>query len=204
MDIQLNFSNLAGPRDATAVVLYQLDAAEPDAPVTAWKVIRQCGHGWTHPFVYGAGIELALNDEYGNYSPHTPCAAGQAFSIACDTAGHTLACTGADPAGRDVTVRNAMTRGAMHVCVFRQRRLLARRASVAPGQTVRFRFDPVLWIATAPGVVDGALLDPGRLGSDRTALPLRGVASADIVLRGGGAGPGATALQFHFENIARA
>jgi hypothetical protein len=204
MDIELNFTN-AGWRYDGAVVLFQPNAAaSPQAPATAWKVIRHCEPGWTHPFVYPTEIELGLGDIDGNYSPRTPAAPGDRFGILDDADARRLAFSGADRSAREIVVRNEMPRGALNVCAYRARRLLAVRPHVAPGQLASFRFDPLLWIACLAAANDGDAIDPSQLGDDRAGLPLFGVARADIVMTGGGPGPTAAPVRFHLANIAMA
>jgi hypothetical protein len=77
-------------------------------------------------------------------------------------------------------------------------------ASVAPQQEAVYEFQPTIWIGVASEVEEGATMASAIVTSTNTELSLLGIASADIVMTGGGPGQEATALQFNLDNVVMA
>ena len=103
----------------------------------------------------------------------------------------------------DIEVVNQMGRGAVNVNAFVAGRLMAAKSAVAPGQKAIFRFSPVLWIGVGSQIEEGRALASAVVSSANTPLELAGIASADIVMTGGGAGETAQPFQFELENVLR-
>ena len=73
-----------------------------------------------------------------------------------------------------------------------------------PGQQAVFEFKPSIWIGTASQVTQGEVLHPSVLSEVSTELSLQGIASADIVMTGGGPGENAPPFAFSMQNIVMA
>jgi hypothetical protein len=205
MNTQLNFINRSQDPGSWAIFLFQRNLVpNPGEMAVAWKVIRNCGCQCNHPFVYAGALEVGIGDYYGNHSPRRPARAGDLFSVARAPAGRQLSCLGAGDRPGDIVVRNDLPVGAIKVGVYKDNRLLAIKSAVAPGQKAAFRFQHKLWIGAAAAIEEGQPLSQAVLAEVTTELSLLGIASADIVMTGGGADASAAALRFSLENIAMA
>jgi hypothetical protein len=167
----------------------------------AWKVIRYCGRDCYHPLVYPVGFEVATSDDYGNHSPRVPATNGQTLSVTRTPSGRRLGPSAASPSPLEIQVVNEMPRGAVNVNLYKGGLLVARKPSVAPGMKAVFQFKPTLWIGVVSEVVEGQALSSAILSNVNTELSLLGIASADIVMTGGGSGADSTAYVFTLENV---
>ena len=98
-------------------------------------------------------------------------------------------------------VVNHLPDGAISVGVYKVGKLAAIKTSIAPGQKAAFQFTPTIWIGAVSQVDEGSVMNSAVVSSINTELSLIGIASADIVMTGGGAGPAATPFEFAFENV---
>ena len=207
MNIHLRFINRSNDCGNREAVLFQRNVIPDfDELAIAWKVIRFCGRDCIHPFVYSTEMEIALGDEHGNYSPRAAAQGGERFVIGVHPTGRARlipgpAHLGSSDTGSDIQVVNQMPRGAVNVNAFSAGRLIAAKWAVAPAQKAVFRFTPVLWIGVASQVQEGRALSSAVLSSDNTMLALAGIASADIVMTGGGSGGDAQPFAFALENV---
>jgi hypothetical protein len=97
-----------------------------------------------------------------------------------------------------------MSQGAVDVCIFKDGRLMGVKTSVPPGQKAVFQYQPALWIGVTSEVVQGQPINSAVMSDINTELSLIGIASADIVMTGGGPGEGSTPYVFNLENIVQA
>jgi hypothetical protein len=205
MDIQLKFINQSADGNNSEIVLFQKNvSADMDELAVAWKVIRYCGRDCFHPFVYPMAFEVASSDHYGNFSPRLSAQNGQLFSVLPTPSGRRLVATGEGTSASEVQVANALTRGAVNVNLFKAGQLVARKTSVAPGQKAVFQFKPTLWIGVVSQVIQGEPLNSAVISSVNTELSLLGIASADIVMTGGGGGPDSQPFAFSLNNVVKA
>lgn len=201
MDIRFTFINRSHDQRGLPVFLCHADVGERGATgAVAWKVIRNCAYDWRHPFVYSRQMEAGLADCFGNYSPRLAASCGQAFAVLPTVAGRVLRRFGGSSNG--IAIENKLALGAVHACLFNDGRMLACHTNLAPGQKANFRIPAVLRIGAAPDVQQGELLDAEAMACASCDIPLLGLASADIVMTGGG-GSGALPLSFHIENIVK-
>jgi hypothetical protein len=194
--IQLNFINQSNDQNNSQVVIFQANEADPRATPIAWKVIENCGPGWSHPFTYDRETTIAARDPYGNYTQQLPACTGQQLSLVDDPAGTVLKNTGSSAGADSIEFVNARSAGAADAHIFRGGRLLAATPGVVPAQEAVFAFKPVIRIRAVARAQEGAAIDPVTLSHTHTELPLSGIGSADIVMTGGG--PGATSAPFAF------
>ena len=205
MNIALRFINRSNDCGNSEVVLFQRNVVpELEELAIAWRVIRYCGRDCMHPFTYSTDVEIALGDEHGNFSPRIPAENGMRLVIASHPGGRPRLANALDGAPHsDIEVVNQLGRGAVNVNAFVAGRLMASKSAVAPGQKAVFRFAPVLWIGVGSQIEESRALASAVLSSTNTPIELAGIASADIVMTGGGGGQSAQPLRFEFENIVR-
>lgn len=201
--IKLRMIDKSNDRNNSDIVIFQKnETTRFDALSVAWKVIRNLGQGNYHPFTYSFDLEVAASDSYGNYTPHLLANPGELFKMIQDDTGNVLTrSTGKSTTPEEVQVLNSLEQGAINVWCYRDGRPLAVKSSVAPEQKAVFKFKPSLYIAVASQVQEGDILDSAIISHVNTEVSLLGVASADIVLTGGGPGPGSTPFRFHLENV---
>ena len=202
MEIKLKFINRSDQTQSPDVVFYQTNRATDfeELPV-AWKVIKHCGFGNYHPFVFPYLSEVSASDSYGNFTPHLACFPGQAFQVIRTASGNELKPAGKATSVLDMELRNELVRGAINANIFKGGSLFARKTIIAPGQKAVFRFNPTLFVGAASAVEEGAAVSSAVIGNRKQELPLLGVRNADLILTGGGSGPYAEPFRFTLENI---
>jgi hypothetical protein len=203
--IKLNFINRSRDAHNSTVVLFQKNLAPSCTHrANAWLVIENCGYGDHHPIVMSDSTHVSVSDSYGNFTPKLRAGRGDAFQVSLGNTGHTLSVLGKACDPDEVLVSNNLEKGAINVWMYRNDLVLAEKTSVAPGQQAVFRFNPTLWIGAVAQMEHGAAIDSAILDQVHTELSLLGVAKADIVMTGGGPGPGATRLRFSLQNVVMA
>lgn len=205
MDIKLNFINHSNDHNNAQVVIFSRNVAVDLSEVAiAWTVIQNCGQGWNHPFNYPLACQAAFADAYGNYSPQLSARPGDAFAVVETTSGDGIQLTGASASPEEIEMANQLQRGAVSAMIFRDGRLFAGKTVIAPGQKAVFQFKPTIWIGVASQVQQGEVINAAVLSAVNTEISLLGLASADIVMTGGGPGPDATPFTFTLQNIVMA
>ena len=195
--IKLNLVNQSNDRNNSQVVIFQKNVApNADETAVAWLVINNLGTGNYHPFVYPLGMEISASDSYGNFTPHLPADPGQQFQMIRDSSGDVLQYKGDATSSEEVQVLNSLNQGAINASVFKDGKLLAVKTSIAPEQMASFKFKPSLYIGVVSQVQQGKVMDSAIVSSINTELSLLGVASASIIMTGGG--PGRTSEPFRF------
>jgi hypothetical protein len=201
-DIKLNLINHSNDHNNSSVVILQKNQATSyDELAVAWQVISNMGQGWNHPFVYPMATTIAASDSWGNFSPQLEASNGQQFSVVKDSSGDILRYSGSSAAANQMEVLNALQQGAINANVYKDGKLLATKTSVAPGQKAVFHFEPTLWIGVVSQVVEGQVVDSAILSNINTEISLFGIASADIIMTGGGTGPDETPFVFTLTNV---
>lgn len=202
MDIFLKFHNLSADKSLSDVVIFQNNASSDfDSLSIAWKVIRRCGFGNYHPFVYSTDSQISASDSYGNFTPHLAARPGQEFHVFCGPSGNQIGYKGPGGSSREISLLNELNRGAIGANIFKGDKLFARKSAIAPGQKATFCFKPTLLISACSQITEGQGIDSAVMSANQTELALMGVASADIVMTGGGGDEKARAFQFKLENI---
>lgn len=201
-DIKLNLINRSNDRNNSRIVIFQRNEATSfNELAVAWQVITNLGQGWNHPFSYPMEMAVSGSDSWGNYSPLKTAVNGQQFQVVRDPSGDILRYAGPSTDQNEVEVLNALDQGAVNANVYRDGKLLATKTSIAPGQKATFQFRPTIWIGVVSQVVEGQLINSAILQQINTELSLFGIASADIVMTGGGPGPNSTPFEFTLQNI---
>lgn len=202
MDIQLNFINNSNDQNNSEIVIFQKNVATNfDELAVAWQVIKYCGPGDNHPFTFPTSMQVGASDSYGNYTPQLDAQHGQQFQMALTTSGDRLVPAGSATSAKEVHVLNNLPKGAINASIYKAGKLLAIKTSVAPQQKAVFEFKPTLWIGVASQIVQGQVMNSAIISNINTELSLLGIASADIVMTGGGPGANATPLAFNLENV---
>lgn len=202
-EIQLNFINESNDQNNSTVVIFQKNVATDfDEIAVAWKVIKNCASGWHHPFSFPMLFQVSASDSWGN-SLISPIAAynGQMFEVTRGVSGDQLDYVGPSTTRKEVQVRNGLDTGAISANIYKNGKLLATKTGISPGQKAVFEFKPTLWIGVVSQVTEGQVMNSAILSDINTELGLLGVASADIVMTGGGSGVNATPFKFSLQNV---
>ena len=201
--IKLNFINESNDKNNSEVVVFQKNVATDfDEIAVAWKVIQNCGTGWQHSFVFPLEFQISASDAWDN-SLITPIDAenGQMFAVSRGQSGDQLGYAGAGSSRKEVEVRNDLPLGSINAEIYKNGKLLSTKTGISPGQKAVFEFKPTIWIGVVSQVTEGQLMDSAIISAINTELGLLGVASADIVMTGGGVGPNASRFEFQLENV---
>lgn len=202
MDIQLNFINNSNDANNSEIVIFQKNVATNfDELAVAWQVIRYCGQGDNHPFTFPMQMQVGASDSYGNYTPQLDAQKGQMFEMALTPSGNRLVPAGPATRSTEVQVLNSLENGAINASICKNGKLLAIKTSIAPQQKAAFQFKPTIWIGVASQIVQGQVMNSAIVSSITTELSLLSIASADIVMTGGGPGPNAKPFAFNLENV---
>ncbi|WP_256079635.1 hypothetical protein [Massilia sp. YIM B04103] len=202
MDIKLNFINRSNDANNSEIVIFQKNqATNYDELHVAWRVIKNCGVYDNHPFTFPMAMEVSAADSFGNHTPRLPATNGDLFHMAKDGSGDVLSRVGPANSSKEVHVRNDLAAGAINAGIFKDGKLLALKTSVAPGQKAVFEIKPTIWIGVASQIEEGKVMASAVISDINTELSLLNVASADIVLTGGGPGPNSQPFTFTLENV---
>jgi hypothetical protein len=201
-DIKLNFINQSNDQNNSRVVIFQKNVATNfDELAVAWQVIQNCGQGWNHPFNYPMANYVGTSDSWGNHSPQILAEQGQQFSMEQASSGNILQLHGASSNPAEIEILNSLQMGAINANIFKDGKLLATKTSIAPQQKAVFQFKPTIWIGVASEISEGAIINSAIISNINTEISLLGMASADIVMTGGGPGEGSTPFQFTLQNV---
>ena len=204
MNIELTFINRGNDMNNSDIVLFQKNVATDfDEIAVAWKVIKNCGRGWSHKFNYPMGFSVGAQDSYGNVSNLQQGEFGQRWNMVKNSSGDTLelAQTSASSVNQ-VELSNNLQMGAINAQIYKDGKLLLTKTGIAPSQKAVFAFEPTIWIGVVSQVTEGQLLDSAILKDINTEISLLGIKKADIIMTGGGVGPTATPFEFHLEPTA--
>lgn len=205
MDIKLRFVNKTNDANNSQFVIFQKNVSSNfDELAVAWKVIKYCGQGDYHPFVFPMTMAVGANDCYGNYTPEITAQNGNMYHVVRNQSGDVLEYTGPGSSAKEVQLRNDLPQGAIDCNIYKDSRLLATKTGVAPGQKAVFEFKPTIWIGAVSEVVEGNVMNSAIMSDINTEISLLGIASADIVATGGGPGCNSSPFTFSLENVVMA
>ena len=205
MDIHLNLINQSNDTNNSQIVIFQKNVgAGLSELAVAWHVIENLGQGDNHPFVYPMSIAVGASDSYGNYTPHLPASYGQRFAMKLTQSGDQLSFDGDGTSAEEVQVANNLQAGAINAMIYKAGNLFATKTNIAPGQLAAFQFKPTIRIGIVSQVTRGQTMNEAIMSSINTEISLLGLASADIVMTGGGPGPNSKPFEFHLANIVMA
>lgn len=205
MDIQLTLINHSNDANNAHVVIFQkIPAVGVDQFPVAWRVFGPLGRGDAYPFVYPLSTGIATADSWGNYTPMMPVENGQLYGVAATSSGDALSLLGLASSPREIQCRNNLVQGAIAVSLYKSGKLWQQSASIPPGRTAVFASEPTLLISVIPGIGEGEVMDSAIVSSANAELSLLGIASADIIMTGGGPGETSTPFTFTLGNIVMA
>lgn len=205
MDIHLNLINESNDAANSDIVIFQKNAATGFGwQLVAWQVIQNLQHGDNHPFVYPAATTICTSDGFGNFTPQVSAESGQRFSLALTRSGNSLSLEAMPALAGEIQIDNRLPIGAINTCFYKGGKLAAMQANVAPQQKSVFELAPTLCFAAASHAQEGHVLNPASMTGAPAELSFEGIASADIVMSGGGTGQGATPYQFSLKNVVMA
>ncbi|KAF0249392.1 MAG: hypothetical protein FD167_1216 [bacterium] len=201
--VKLNFINNSNDSNNSEIVIFQKNVSTGyDELAVAWTVIENCGVGDNHPFTYPLDMNVSASDSYGNFTPQLLAYPGQAFEVILDRSGDVLVPASSPSASpKDIEVRNSLTQGSINACVYRDGKLLAAKTNIVPLEKAVFQFKPTIWIGVAAEIEEGQVMNSAILSLINTEINLLGVASADIVMTGGGAGSTSKPYTFKLMNV---
>ncbi|SIR42520.1 hypothetical protein SAMN05880566_112159 [Janthinobacterium sp. TND4EL3] len=198
MNIKLNFINRSNEAGNTQIAIFQKNVASAsnDLPMV-WTVIASRGINDTQPLMW----PLQIPDDHLGFS----------FQPKVEPTQHQLTAQDKpDVAGLPMTVGtqalevkviDRLSRGALSADIYRSGRLLASTQDDEACQSTAHADEPAILLGAVTGMTAGEAASTALLSQVNTELSLLGIASADIVMTGGGSGPSPTPLSFHLENI---
>ncbi len=202
MNTRLRFWNLTQVLNHPDVVIAQRPLDRRDnRTVVVWRVIRRCAHGCYRPFSYDSTAELTVSDVYGNYSPHQPAAPGSRYGVSPTFHGRRLYQEGSAANSDALQVHNGLPKGTLRAHLVNRGRVIATAGPVGPGQNALFIPHHHLCVATLDRVCDGQHLAPGDVHRLTTEFDIYGIASADLIMVGGGFSTDSKPFSFTMENI---
>lgn len=204
--IQLQLINHSEDHNNMSYVIFQHNKAPgfTDTAV-AWMVVRNLGIGDNHPFSFPGHLSVAASDAWGNYTPQLPAETGQMFQMVRTASGDQLIQKGNALNGSEIDMMNFLEQGSINAHCYRSGKKLYSYTGIPPKQRAAFQFDQTIFVAAFLGIEEGEIMDANLLSQlDATAFSLLGIASADIVITGGGAGSSAQPFKFTLDNVVHA
>jgi len=202
--IRLQVVNQSNDVNNSEILIFQKNVAPGFSEIAvAWLVIQNLGNGDRHPFTYSYDMYVDASDSYGNFTPQLgPAAPGMGFQMVLNTSGDVLQSYSSGAANvTDIDVRNDLSTGSINANIYRSNQLLATKTNVVPGQKATFVFKPTIFIGVVSQIQQGDIIDSAILSSVNTELSLMGIASADIVMSGGGSGSSSVPYTFSLQNV---
>jgi hypothetical protein len=181
------------------VLIFQKNLASIEERATAWVVIDDFDPEETYSLTFEDQLYIRykaqLIDEYTVPFASLP---GDRFII--NSLGNIVRSVGSatDPSQIELTSNYGET---VNGAIGRSGKILHIGPSMTNGQTTAFKFDRRIWIGVVSEIEERDNLDADILGSINTEINLTGIASADIVMTGGGVGRSATPFSFSLANI---
>lgn len=198
MPVQLRFINKSQVAKSPLVAISCLPP-QPGVPIIAWKLIRDIGAGSFHPLTYSQKLEISVGDSDGNFTALIPAPPGSIFSAVNTGSGTQLVRDGDSRRPEAIEVHNRLPSGKITAVIFRDNSPCAQLQDMPPNTRTFFSFEPTLYIEKTASVQEGNISTIITFAEEPVRLPLRNIASADIILKGGGGAP----FSFSLENIKR-
>lgn len=182
------------------VAVLQKNGADTEVAVV-WQLIQNFRPGDNFSLVYTKINEVSTSDQFGRPTPFMEASPGNAFKMVAlpylELRGNGAA---HDPQAIEVT--NALPQGVIDANIFKGGALLAVRQGLTPGQMASFVFSTSIFVGVVPPeITEGQIITGDTLSDINTEISLAGIASADVVLTGGGSGSDALSYRFVLENV---
>ena len=202
MDVKLNLINQSNSSNNTEIVIFSKNVeTDFEEMATAWQVIKHLGQGDYHPFVYPSSYSVSTSDSWGNYTPQMDAMPGEVFAMAQDASGDVLMKKGTAASAQEIDIRNDLAKGAINAYIYKDAKLFCEKCNIAPAEKAVFEFKPTIWIGVASQIEEGQVMNSAIISEINTEISLLGIASADIVMTGGGAGPDSQPFTFTLQNV---
>ncbi len=201
-DVKLNLINKSNDTNNSRIVIFQ-HSPTPDFNeiAIAWRVIENLGRGDYHPFVYPYQSYGAASDSWGNFTPQVLVESGQRYAMVKDSSGDVFKHMGVGSSPNAIEIANDLQQGAINALIYKDGKLFAAKNNVVPGQKAIFEFKPILFIGVVSQIEEGQVINSAIISQVNTELSLFGIASADIVMTGGGPGKTSAPFEFQLENV---
>ncbi len=193
MGIELNFVNNSG--GSPEIVVFQKNTA------TALKVIKDLEPGHSRVFTFPTELKIDLSDEEDTFAPEMPIEIGQMVHVSMNESDDVLIRKLDAPKPGDIEVVNDLKNFSINAAISLSGKVLDLKEIIAPGQKAVFQFKPVMVVGIAQNAEIGNALSDDVLPKINCEFPLSGIASADIVMTGGGGGSGAGKYEFRLEKV---
>ncbi len=204
MKVDLTFYNRSNDGNNSQVVLLQKNAClSLDYNTVAWKVITNCSTGSSHRFNYPFANQVSASDSWGNETRKLTAFPGERFAMEMIPSGSQLIPKGDASSSDEIQLINNLHCGAISANIYKDNRLIARHSTISPEQMASFRLEHYLYCGTASQIEEGAILDSAIITQINTQISLIGVASADLIMIGGGNDIMAKPFNFYLENVVR-
>ena len=201
-EVKLNFINRSQDNNDSQILIFQKNTAEHfDEQSVAWMVIKNCKPGDNHPFNFPLHCTISASDSLGNETNRVKADNGQLFELKNTQSGPALVLTEEDVWPQEIHLMNSLPKGAMTANIYRNNRLLGIKTGMVPGQKTSFKFNTTLWIGAVSLIDEGVIINSAIVSDITTRINLYGIASADLVMTGGGPGRSAVPFSFGLENI---
>lgn len=80
--VKLNFINRSNDvSNAEVVIFHKNVATDFEELAVAWRVIKNCGQGDNHPFLFPFNSEVSASASYGNYTPQLLANNGDGYRL---------------------------------------------------------------------------------------------------------------------------
>ena len=123
-NVKLNFINKSNDTNNSEIVIFQKNTTPDfDAFAVAWTVIKNCGQGDNHPFIYPSETYVSASDSYGNFTPHLLAEPGQSFAMKLTPSGDELEKNGSASSPKAIEIANDLSKGAINALVFKDGKL---------------------------------------------------------------------------------
>ena len=207
--VKLTFVNESNDANNSEIVIFQKNGSATDENlVIAWTVIKNCATGWKHPFNYPATSGAGAKDSWGNQIISPLVASnGDAFKVFKGPSGDQMGLDAAkskETPANEIRIYNDLEEGAINAQIYKDGRLLLADTGMSPAEFASFSIKPILYIGVVSEVEEGDVMSSAIVSQINTELSLVGVASADIVMTGGGHGTAAEPFQFTLKNVVMA
>lgn len=197
-DIEITFINQSNDLNNSSVVIFSKNVATNfDEIAVAWKVIKNCGRNWSHPFKYPILSKVGAKDSYGNISDLKNAVNGQKWDLIRSASGDTLMLDQTPSSSpNEIEIKNNLDIGAIDACIYKDDKVYAIKTGLSPGQKAVFQFKPIIWVGVVSQIEEGQIINSAILSDINTEISLLGIHKADLIMSGGGIGPAATPFQF--------
>ena len=202
-DIQLTFINESNDHNNSEVVFFQKnEIANYEDLAIAWKVIQNCATGWKHKFYFPLQSDIGAEDSYGNEICNPiPVDNGQQFKVYMGVSGTQLEFAGEESSRNEIQLVNDLAQGSIDAKIYKDGRVIVERTGISPNQKAAFQLSNTLWVGVVSQVEEGQVMNSAIISEVNTKLGLSGIASADVIMSGGGTGADASPFTFTLENI---